>query len=69
MRRRRWFSPNDQNWLGFPDRSQLIELDELKQLCGRGLLLIRTLMDQVTFNKNGSEITMVKLAAVDAGHD
>lgn len=48
---------------------RLIELDELKQLCGRGLLLIRTLMDQVTFNKNGSEITMVKLAAVDAGHD
>jgi CheY-like chemotaxis protein len=40
-----------------------IEPDDLKHVGGRGLLLIRTLMDQVTFNKAGSEITMVKLAS------
>lgn len=38
-----------------------IEPDDLNHVGGRGLLLIRTLMDQVVFNKNGSEITMVKV--------
>ena len=37
-----------------------IEPDDLNRIGGRGLLLIRTFMDQVTFNKSGNEITMVK---------
>jgi CheY-like chemotaxis protein len=47
---------------------QPIETDDLKHVGGRGLLLIRTLMDQVTFNKTGSEITMVKLASSTGAH-
>jgi DNA-binding NarL/FixJ family response regulator/anti-sigma regulatory factor (Ser/Thr protein kinase) len=34
--------------------------DQLHRISGRGLLLIRTFMDQVSFNKNGNQITMVK---------
>jgi CheY-like chemotaxis protein/anti-sigma regulatory factor (Ser/Thr protein kinase) len=34
--------------------------DEISQIGGRGLLLIRTFMDQVSFNKAGNQITMVK---------
>jgi len=30
------------------------------KLCGRGIYLIRKLMDEVHFNKSGNEITMVK---------
>jgi CheY-like chemotaxis protein/anti-sigma regulatory factor (Ser/Thr protein kinase) len=40
-----------------------IEPDDLNRLCGRGLLLIRTFMDQVSFNKTGNEIRMVKLGS------
>ena len=35
----------------------------LERTAGRGLLLIRTFMDEVTFNKAGNQITMVKRAA------
>jgi CheY-like chemotaxis protein len=34
--------------------------DQLNRISGRGLLLIRTFMDQVSFNKSGNQITMVK---------
>ncbi len=33
---------------------------------GRGLLLIRTFMDEVTFNPTGNEITLVKRRGADA---
>ena len=32
----------------------------LEKVSGRGLLLIRTFMDEVTHNKAGNEITMIK---------
>jgi CheY-like chemotaxis protein len=34
--------------------------DDLNRIGGRGLLLIRTFMDHVSFNKTGSQITMIK---------
>lgn len=34
--------------------------ENLMRHSGRGLYLIRALMDEVTFNKNGNEIAMVK---------
>jgi anti-sigma regulatory factor (Ser/Thr protein kinase) len=34
----------------------------LERACGRGLLLIRTFMDEVRHNKKGNEITLVKRA-------
>ena len=34
--------------------------DDMNRIGGRGLLLIRTFMDQTTFNKAGNQITMVK---------
>ena len=34
--------------------------DNLDKVSGRGLLLVRTFMDEVTFNANGNHITMVK---------
>jgi CheY-like chemotaxis protein len=37
-----------------------VATDEISQIGGRGLLLIRTFMDQVSFNKSGNQITMVK---------
>ena len=37
-----------------------VATDEISQIGGRGLLLIRTFMDQVSFNKAGNQITMVK---------
>jgi DNA-binding NarL/FixJ family response regulator/anti-sigma regulatory factor (Ser/Thr protein kinase) len=37
-----------------------VPTDELGQIGGRGLLLIRTFMDQVSFNTSGNQITMVK---------
>jgi hypothetical protein len=37
-----------------------IEPEHLNRIGGRGLLLIRTFMDQVTFNKTGNQITMLK---------
>ncbi len=32
----------------------------LERVCGRGLLLIRSFMDEVSFNASGNQITMVK---------
>ena len=37
-----------------------VEPEDLARIGGRGLLLIRTFMDQVTFNAGGDQITMVK---------
>jgi anti-sigma regulatory factor (Ser/Thr protein kinase) len=37
-----------------------IEPEHLTRIGGRGLLLIRTFMDQVTFNNSGNQITMIK---------
>jgi len=37
-----------------------VPIDQLNRISGRGLLLIHTFMDQVSFNKNGNQITMVK---------
>jgi CheY-like chemotaxis protein len=37
--------------------------EDLNRIGGRGLLLIRTFMDQVSFNQAGNEITMVKFRA------
>jgi DNA-binding NarL/FixJ family response regulator/anti-sigma regulatory factor (Ser/Thr protein kinase) len=37
-----------------------VATDEISQIGGRGLLLIRTFMDQVSFNNAGNQITMVK---------
>src|SRR5204862_6690749 len=36
------------------------DLANLERVSGRGLLLINTFMDEVTHNKKGNEITMVK---------
>jgi anti-sigma regulatory factor (Ser/Thr protein kinase) len=38
-----------------------VQPDDLERIGGRGLLLIRTFMDQVTFNESGNQIEMVKL--------
>jgi CheY-like chemotaxis protein/anti-sigma regulatory factor (Ser/Thr protein kinase) len=38
-----------------------IQSDDLERIGGRGLLLIRTFMDQVSFNESGNQIRMVKL--------
>jgi hypothetical protein len=40
--------------------NRTIDHEHLSRIGGRGLLLIRTFMDQVTFNKSGNEITMLK---------
>ena len=37
-----------------------IDPEDLLSIGGRGLLLIRTFMDEVTFNPAGNTITMVK---------
>ena len=39
--------------------------DNLLKASGRGLMLIKTFMDEVTFNGVGNEITMVKRRAAD----
>ncbi len=37
-----------------------VQPEDLARIGGRGLLLIRTFMDQVTFNATGNQISMVK---------
>lgn len=37
--------------------------ENIERVSGRGLLLMRTFMDEVTYNANGNEVTMVKRAA------
>jgi len=39
----------------------------LGQIGGRGLLLIRTFMDEVTFSKKGNQITLIKRRAMNRG--
>lgn len=39
-----------------------LDPEHLAAIGGRGILLIRTFMDQVAFNERGNEITLVKLA-------
>ena len=34
--------------------------EHLENLCGRGLLLMRSFMDEVTFNMKGNEVTLIK---------
>ena len=46
------FNPND-----VPDP---LHPDNMERASGRGLLLIRTFMDEITHNAKGNEITMVK---------
>lgn len=38
--------------------------ENLEKVSGRGLLLMRTFMDEVTFNREGNQVTMVKRCAV-----
>ncbi|MCY2992652.1 MAG: response regulator [Planctomycetota bacterium] len=44
---------------------KLSDPDSLAQTGGRGLLLMQTFMDEVTFNDQGNEVTMVKRRDVD----
>ena len=37
-----------------------LDLSNLEKPSGRGLMLIRTFMDDVTFNERGNQIRMVK---------
>ena len=39
--------------------------ENLMKACGRGMLLIRTFMDEVRFNDRGNEITMIKRCKSD----
>jgi CheY-like chemotaxis protein/anti-sigma regulatory factor (Ser/Thr protein kinase) len=41
-----------------PDPTELVNLDKT---CGRGVLLMRTFMDQIHYNDSGNEVTMTKL--------
>jgi DNA-binding NarL/FixJ family response regulator/anti-sigma regulatory factor (Ser/Thr protein kinase) len=41
-----------------------VEADDLHKIGGRGLLLIRTFMDQVSFNKSGNQVSMIKYRSV-----
>jgi anti-sigma regulatory factor (Ser/Thr protein kinase) len=40
--------------------------ENLEKVSGRGLLLMRTFMDEVTFNATGNEVTMVKRCTPNA---
>lgn len=39
----------------------------LERVCGRGCLLMRTFMDEVTYNETGNEVTLTKYGNSDAG--
>jgi CheY-like chemotaxis protein/anti-sigma regulatory factor (Ser/Thr protein kinase) len=45
------------NWRGLPDPT---EPDNLEKATGRGILLMRTFMDEVDYNNVGNAVTMVK---------
>ena len=47
---------------GLPDPTDPANLQKVH---GRGLMLIRTFMDEVSFNETANEITMVKRASVE----
>jgi DNA-binding NarL/FixJ family response regulator len=40
-----------------------VDADDLSRIGGRGLVLIRTFMDEVRFNSSGSQISMIKYRA------
>jgi len=42
-----------------------VDAEDLSRIGGRGLLLIRTFMDEVGFNSSGSQISMIKYRAPD----
>ena len=46
-----------------PDPTDPINLE---RPCGRGVLLMKTFMDEVTFNEHGNQVTMVKRAKLRA---
>lgn len=46
---------------------KLTDPDSLAQAGGRGLLLIQTFMDEVTFNDQGNEVTLIKRRDADRG--
>jgi len=41
--------------------------ENIEKVSGRGLLLMRTFMDEVTFNETGNEVTMIKRCSPGAG--
>ena len=41
--------------------------ENIEKVSGRGLLLMRTFMDEVTFNETGNEVTMIKRCSPAAG--
>ena len=43
-----------------------IEPEDLLRPSGRGLLLMKSFMDSVTFNQAGNEVTMVKCRSADS---
>jgi CheY-like chemotaxis protein/anti-sigma regulatory factor (Ser/Thr protein kinase) len=45
---------------GLPDPT---DPENLERVSGRGLLLMRTFMDEVTFNASGNQVTMIKRCA------
>ena len=47
---------------GFDPRSlpDPTEPDNIESVCGRGVFLVRTFMDEVRYNDKGNEITLVK---------
>jgi CheY-like chemotaxis protein/anti-sigma regulatory factor (Ser/Thr protein kinase) len=42
------------------------EPENLLEVCGRGVMLIRTFMDSVEYSQKGNEITMVKIGSEEA---
>ena len=40
------------------------EANNVERVCGRGMLLMRTFMDEVTYNETGNEVTLVKCKQV-----
>jgi CheY-like chemotaxis protein len=54
---------------GFDPRSlpDLGDLQNLDQPCGRGIVLMRTFMDEVTYNERGNSVTLVKHCPANRG--
>ena len=50
------------NWADLPDPTDPANLEKPS---GRGLLLIHTFMDEVTFNSAGNEVTLIRRLASD----
>jgi anti-sigma regulatory factor (Ser/Thr protein kinase) len=57
-----WVSISDEgDGFDFKNRIGVLDSEEMFKSSGRGLLLISSLMDEVSFNENGNEIRMRKL--------